>query len=101
MLILFSFFLIRHSQSEKDVLAQGQKLRDGEHLVSAEDRFRLEFFSPGTSRNRYVGISYNLVNDAAELVANKKVVWVANRNNPIADNSGILMIDESCRLIIT
>ncbi|KAG7992448.1 hypothetical protein I3843_02G128500 [Carya illinoinensis] len=101
MLILFSFFLIRHSQSEKDVLAQGQKLRDGEHLVSAEDRFRLEFFSPGTSRNRYVGISYNLVNDAAELVANKKVVWVANRNNPIADNSGILMIDESCRLIIS
>ncbi|XP_041002127.1 G-type lectin S-receptor-like serine/threonine-protein kinase CES101 isoform X2 [Juglans microcarpa x Juglans regia] len=94
MLILFSFFLIRHSQSEKDVLAQGQKLRDGEHLVSAEDRFRLEFFSPGTSRNRYVGISYNLVNDAAELVAKRKVVWVANRNNPIADNSGNFVLRE-------
>ncbi|KAG7997844.1 hypothetical protein I3843_01G229900 [Carya illinoinensis] len=102
-LSLFYFFLIRHGHSDTDVLAQGQKLRDGEHLVSADETFRLEFFSPGTSRNRYVGILYNIADDTdrVEFVANKKVVWVANRDNPVADNSGVLMVDESGRLIIS
>lgn len=100
-LSLFFSFLLRHGHCDRDVLAQGQKLRDGEHLVSADETFRLEFFSPGTSRNRYVGIIYNIVDDMAEFVANKKGVWVANRDNPIADNSGVLMVDESGRLIIS
>ncbi|KAF5466628.1 hypothetical protein F2P56_016538 [Juglans regia] len=100
-LSLFYFFLIRQSHSDTDILAQGQKLRDGEHLVSADETFRLEFFSPGNSRNRYVGILYNIDDDRVEFVANKKVVWVANRDNPIAHNSGVLMVDESGRLIIS
>ncbi|KAK7854604.1 g-type lectin s-receptor-like serine/threonine-protein kinase [Quercus suber] len=89
-----------HTHSETDILVQGQKLRGGEHLASSGGTFRLEFFSPGSSRNRYVGISFNIA-DGVLLVANKKVVWVANRDNPIADKSGILMIDELGRLTIS
>ena len=100
LLSLIYFLLIRHTHSETDILVQGQKLRDGEHLASSGGTFRLEFFSPGSSRNRYVGISFNIA-DGVLLVANKKVVWVANRDNPIADKSGILMIDELGRLTIS
>uniref|UniRef100_A0A2N9IMQ1 non-specific serine/threonine protein kinase n=1 Tax=Fagus sylvatica TaxID=28930 RepID=A0A2N9IMQ1_FAGSY len=101
LITLFYFLLIRHSHSNTDVLLHGQKLRDGEQLVSVDGKFRLEFFSPGTSRNRYVGISFNIPDDKTVVIANKKVVWVANRDNPIADKSGILMIDEFGRLIIS
>ncbi len=101
LITLFYFLLIRHSHSNTDVLVHGQKLRDGEQLVSADGTYRLEFFSPGTSRNRYVGISFNIPDDKTVVIANKKVVWVANRDNPIADKSGILMIDEFGRLIIS
>ncbi|KAL4626167.1 hypothetical protein ACB092_05G076600 [Castanea dentata] len=101
LLSLIYFLLIRHTHSETDILVQGQKLRDGEHLASSDGTFKLEFFSPGSSRNRYVGISFNIADDGAVLVANKKVVWVANQDNPIADKSGILMIDEFGRLTIS
>ena len=60
----------------------------------------MEFFSSGPSRNSYVGISFNIA-DGVLSVANKRVVWVANRDNPIADKSGILMIDELSRLTIS
>nr|POF06597.1 g-type lectin s-receptor-like serine/threonine-protein kinase [Quercus suber] len=83
----------------EEILVRGQKLRDGEHLASSGGTSRLEFFSPGSSRNRYVGISFNIA-DGVLLVANKKVVWVANRFNPIADKSGILMIDELGNFIL-
>ncbi|KAK7838926.1 g-type lectin s-receptor-like serine/threonine-protein kinase ces101 [Quercus suber] len=83
------YFLVQ----EKDILVQGQKLRDGEHLASSGGTFRLEFFSPGSSRNRYVGISFNIA-DGVLLVANKKVVWVTNRDNPIADKSGNFILRE-------
>ena len=81
-------------------MVQGQKLRDREHLASSGGTFRLEFFSSGPSRNSYVGISFNIA-DGVLSVANKRVVWVANRDNPIADKSGILMIDELSRLTIS
>nr|POF06589.1 receptor-like serine/threonine-protein kinase sd1-7 [Quercus suber] len=92
------YFLVQ----EKDILVQGQKLRDGEHLASSGGTFRLEFFSPGSSRNRYVGISFNIA-DGVLLVANKKVVWVTNRDNPIADksaNNASAMLLESGNFIL-
>ena len=82
LLSLIYFLLIRHTHSETDILVQGQKLRDGEHLASSGGTFRLEFFSPGSSRNRYVGISFNIA-DGVLLVANKKVVWVANETTQL------------------
>ncbi|XP_028801027.1 G-type lectin S-receptor-like serine/threonine-protein kinase At1g11300 [Neltuma alba] len=43
--------------------------------------FTLGFFSTKNSTNRYVGIW---------LMSESNVVWVANRNNPLRDSSGIL-----------
>ncbi|KAI3695895.1 hypothetical protein L1987_78899 [Smallanthus sonchifolius] len=44
-----------------------------------------DFFSPGKSKNRYLGIWYKKISYGT-------VVWVANRDTPIKDKSGILKL---------
>ncbi|XP_021719434.1 G-type lectin S-receptor-like serine/threonine-protein kinase At1g11300 [Chenopodium quinoa] len=68
-------------------------LRDSEILVSTNAMFKIGFFSPTNSTNRYVGIWYNMEDSDAF-----DVVWVANRNNPIKDSSGVLKIFEDGNL---
>ncbi|XVF70433.1 hypothetical protein PTKIN_Ptkin11bG0161300 [Pterospermum kingtungense] len=67
-------------------------IRDGETLVSSSQIFELGFFSPGNSRNRFLGIWYKNTSMA--------VVWVANRNRPIADSGGVLAINSNGNLIL-
>ncbi|XP_059660640.1 G-type lectin S-receptor-like serine/threonine-protein kinase At4g27290 [Cornus florida] len=62
-------------------------------LVSAGKKFRLGFFSPNNSRNQYLGIWF-------ESIPTQTVVWVANRDNPLNDSSGILKIGEDGNLIL-
>ncbi|BAS74670.1 Os01g0783900 [Oryza sativa Japonica Group] len=76
-----------------DSLLPNKQISDGQTIVSANETFTLGFFSPGTSTYRYVGIWYSNV-------PNRTVVWVANRNNPVLDTSGILMFDTSGNLVI-
>ncbi|TXG67188.1 hypothetical protein EZV62_008463 [Acer yangbiense] len=61
--------------------------------VSADQRFELGFFRPGTSRSQYLGIWY-------KKVAPKTTVWVANRDTPISDPSGILNINAGGILVL-
>ncbi|KAJ8628142.1 hypothetical protein MRB53_021449 [Persea americana] len=77
------FFPICNSS---DTLTPIQSLRDGDTLISADQIFVLGFFSPGNSKNHYVGIWYNKI-------PNRTVVWTANRQNPVRDSSGILTIN--------
>ncbi|KAI7741105.1 hypothetical protein M8C21_002124, partial [Ambrosia artemisiifolia] len=51
------------------------------------------FFSPGTSKNRYVGIWYKKISTGT-------VVWVANRETPITDKSGMLELSRQGNIII-
>ncbi|WOG98735.1 hypothetical protein DCAR_0418080 [Daucus carota subsp. sativus] len=61
-----------------DVIASGQTL-SGNHTLSSKDgTFELGFFTPGKSRNYYIGIWYKNFVD-------KTVVWVANRNHPVTN----------------
>ena len=62
-----------------------QSLRVGETIISAGENFVLGFFSPGNSKNRYVGISYDKTLD-------QSVVWTTNRENPVGNSSGVLTI---------
>ncbi|XP_058005446.1 G-type lectin S-receptor-like serine/threonine-protein kinase CES101 isoform X3 [Hevea brasiliensis] len=94
------FLLIGLSHSFADTLLQGQQLKDYDHLISADGTFKLGFFSPGTSRSRYLGIWYNMVDENEVFIAKKKVVWVANRDNPISDSGDILKIDESGNFVL-
>ncbi|KAL4308258.1 hypothetical protein GQ457_01G005170 [Hibiscus cannabinus] len=75
-----------------DMIAPGQSISDGETLVSSSQRFELGFFSPRNSKNRFLGIWF--------WNTTRTVVWVANRNRPIADENGVLTIDRDGNLIL-
>ncbi|KAL4367563.1 hypothetical protein GQ457_05G029900 [Hibiscus cannabinus] len=85
--IFLMLFLSRFSISA-DTITLDHFIKDNndEVIVSSGKIFALGFFSPGSSRNRYVGIWYYQI-------PGKTVVWVANRDNPVKDTSGILRID--------
>ncbi|KAF8396341.1 hypothetical protein HHK36_017957 [Tetracentron sinense] len=86
-------FLLFPFCTSNDTITTTQPLTDGEILVSKGENFALGFFSPGSSRDRYVGIWYNKVSE-------QTVVWVANRENPIKDSSTLLMINAYGNLVI-
>ncbi|WJX92593.1 receptor protein-tyrosine kinase [Trifolium repens] len=87
--ILFFFSKI---SSAKDTITQSQPLPDGSTLVSKDGIFELGFFNLGDSTNRYVGIWYKNTD--------RRVVWVANRDNPIKDNSSKLIISRNGNLVL-
>ncbi|TYG82344.1 hypothetical protein ES288_D01G080400v1 [Gossypium darwinii] len=62
-------------------------------LVSGDGSFQLGFFSPGSSKNRYLGIWYNNI-------PMQIVVWVANRVNPINDSTGLLKIQSNGKILL-
>ncbi|XP_047179514.1 G-type lectin S-receptor-like serine/threonine-protein kinase At4g27290 [Vigna umbellata] len=71
-----------------------QTMTDGETLVSNGGKYELGFFSPGNSIKRYLGLWY-------KNIPVQKVVWVANRANPINDSSGILTLNTTGYLVLT
>ncbi|KAA8526886.1 hypothetical protein F0562_008885 [Nyssa sinensis] len=73
-------------------LTSNQSISDGDTLVSLGQRFELGFFSPGSSKNRYLGIWYKN--------APGTVVWVANREKPITDSYGVLIISTNGTLVL-
>lgn len=74
-------------------ISVSQSISDGETLVSKGGQFELGFFSPGTSEKRYLGIWY-------KQMPIQKVVWVANRVNPINNTLGILTLRTSGNLML-
>ncbi|XP_030941779.1 G-type lectin S-receptor-like serine/threonine-protein kinase At1g11300 [Quercus lobata] len=78
---------IRSSQSIKD--------KDSDYIISNGSTFKLGFFSPVNSTNRYVGIWYN-----KNSVSPAQWVWVANRQKPLKDASGVLTIFKDGNLVV-
>ncbi|KAF2317370.1 hypothetical protein GH714_020840 [Hevea brasiliensis] len=94
-LFLHSSLLVLHFafSSSKDTITINQTIHDGDFLISRENNFALGFFSPGSSRFRYLGIWYRKVRE-------QTVVWVANRDDPINGSSGVLSIDQYGNLVL-
>ncbi|KAF8009498.1 hypothetical protein BT93_J0485 [Corymbia citriodora subsp. variegata] len=96
---IFSFFctsivvlsLLRLS-SAANTLSPVQSIREGETLVSPGRKFELGFFSPGTSKNSFLGIWF--------VATPETVVWVANRNSPLTDSNGTLEISNAGELVL-
>ncbi|XP_057791076.1 G-type lectin S-receptor-like serine/threonine-protein kinase At4g27290 [Salvia miltiorrhiza] len=88
-LCLFLFTTSFFSIHTTDTIDTSQTVSDSrdDTLISSNGAFALGFYSPGSSKNRYVGIWYNNIKD-------KTVVWVANRDNPLTDRSGTLRVIE-------
>ncbi|GAU37497.1 hypothetical protein TSUD_275490 [Trifolium subterraneum] len=88
LLVFFSKF-----SSAGDTITKSESFFDGSTLISKDGTFELGFFNPGNSPNRYVGIWY-------KNIPVKTVVWVANRDNPIKDNSSKLKINREGNLVL-
>lgn len=69
-----------------------QPLRDPGNIFSSSQTFKLGFFSPQNTSNRYVGIMYN--------IPLMTVVWVANRDKPLNDSAGTLTISGDGNLVV-
>ncbi|XP_062110918.1 G-type lectin S-receptor-like serine/threonine-protein kinase At1g11410 [Humulus lupulus] len=84
--ILFLILLPFSSCLSLYTITPNQPLKDGDILISTQNKFALGFFSLGNSRNRYVGMWYHQIPE-------RTIVWVANRDNPLSDKSGVLAVD--------
>ncbi|KAK1419597.1 hypothetical protein QVD17_28802 [Tagetes erecta] len=93
MLFVIAFILLPSAFTAIDTIFVNQEIKDGNTLVSEEKMFELGFFSPGRSKNRYLGIWYHKISYGT-------VVWVANRETPITDRSGKLKLSRQGNLVI-
>ncbi|KAI3517260.1 hypothetical protein L1887_16473 [Cichorium endivia] len=89
-IVLFSFALLILLQKScaVDTVYANEPIKDGNTIISAGEMFELGFFSPGSSKNRYLGIWYKKISTVT-------VVWVANRETPLTDNSGEFKVRSS------
>ncbi|KAF8091352.1 hypothetical protein N665_0447s0012 [Sinapis alba] len=69
-------------------------LSDSETILSSLGMFRFGFFSPVNSASRYVGIWYNSI-------PVQTVIWVANKDKPVNDSSGVISVSEDGNLVVT
>ncbi|WCJ42961.1 S-locus lectin protein kinase family protein [Euphorbia peplus] len=88
-MVLISLLLILPlaSSFSTNILRTNLAFKDGDLLISEGKNFALGFFSPGSSKYRYLGIWFHEV-------SLQTVVWVANRNNPVKGSSGLLSVKE-------
>ncbi|XP_065635619.1 G-type lectin S-receptor-like serine/threonine-protein kinase CES101 [Quercus suber] len=90
------FSPVEGPSSQLDKLLPGQEIKfNNEDLISNQGNFILGFFVL-KSNNYYLGIWYN---DNRQRLDN--LVWVANRDTPVLDNSGSLTIDNNGNLKIS
>ena len=76
-----------------DTVTQNQSIKDSQSLISKGNIFALGSFSPSNSSYKYLGIWY-------VKVTQQTIVWVANRNDPINDSSGILSFNQYGDLVL-
>ncbi|KAG9139913.1 hypothetical protein Leryth_024280, partial [Lithospermum erythrorhizon] len=93
-LIWFTIFLssvnlssIMQLSHAVDSISLNQSISDGQTLVSADQSYELGFFSPGRSKNRYLGMWFKKTPD--------RIDWVANRDNPVKDSQGIFAVGKN------
>ncbi|XP_075649216.1 G-type lectin S-receptor-like serine/threonine-protein kinase RKS1 isoform X2 [Castanea sativa] len=94
-LLLLSLLLVCPICTSLDTITPNQPLKDGDGqlLLSNQKTFALGFFSPGSSSYRYIGIWYNQITE-------QTVAWVANRDTPLKDHSGVLSINSKGNLVL-
>ncbi|WOH02412.1 hypothetical protein DCAR_0521801 [Daucus carota subsp. sativus] len=76
-----------------DAIRANQTITDGNTIVSAGGNFELGFFSPGSSKNRYLGIWY--------MMSKSTLVWIANRETPLTNTSGVVRFNNKGSIVVT
>ncbi|XP_052201114.1 receptor-like serine/threonine-protein kinase SD1-7 isoform X6 [Diospyros lotus] len=93
--ILTSFPLFTNFSFAADSLSPSQALTDSNAtLVSAGGAFELGFFRPTGSGNRYIAVWFRRVSEITP-------IWVANKDSPVTDSSGVLKITPAGNIVIS
>lgn len=96
-IVLMCFTLIFIFIITSDALSSiglNQTIRDGVSTIeSANGIFEMGFFSLLRSKKRYLGIWY-------KKISIRTIIWVANRDAPLEDTSGIMRFDENGVLVL-
>ncbi|KAJ0764292.1 putative S-locus glycoprotein [Helianthus annuus] len=85
------FFLVLGTCRSSDTIAVHQNISDGQTILSGNAKFELGFFSPGSSKNRYLGIWF-------KNTSSQTIVRVANRETPLTDKLGLVILDNQGNL---
>jgi len=88
--LIFCTFYSCYS-STHNAITSSKSLKDQETITSNNTNFKLGFFSPLNSTNRYLGIWY--INETNN-------IWIANRDQPLKDSNGIVTIHKDGDLVI-
>ncbi|PON79924.1 S-receptor-like serine/threonine-protein kinase [Trema orientale] len=91
--LLLLFFLLPFCTSSRNTITPTFPIEFGDTISSRENKFELGFFNRANSSNWYLGIWYSKQPE-------KTVVWVANRDHPINDTSGVLTINGYGNLVL-
>nr|GMD10975.1 G-type lectin S-receptor-like serine/threonine-protein kinase At4g27290 [Ipomoea batatas] len=76
-----------------DSLRRGESVTPNRTLVSTGGNFALGFFRPGNSSSSFLGIWYNTDNNT--------VIWVANRDSPLPqDSEALLKLGDDGNLVL-
>ncbi|PWA95198.1 G-type lectin S-receptor-like serine/threonine-protein kinase [Artemisia annua] len=81
--------------SAKDSITTGESINDGfNYLESPQKKFQMGFFPHEITSEvrRYVGIWYTM--------DPKTVVWVANRDKPVLDSTGVFTVKEDGNAVV-
>ncbi|KAL0442856.1 UNVERIFIED_CONTAM: G-type lectin S-receptor-like serine/threonine-protein kinase [Sesamum latifolium] len=90
--VLQYVFLVLGFCLETDTISFGLSIKDPDTIISSGQVFKLGFFTPDNTTNRYLGVFYT--------VFEKTVVWVANRDKPLDDTSGTVSISDDGNLVL-
>ncbi|XP_061983728.1 G-type lectin S-receptor-like serine/threonine-protein kinase At4g27290 [Populus nigra] len=93
LVLCFSLLLILETATAIDTINTTQSIRDGQTLISADGTYVLGFFKPGKSKSRYLGIWFGKISVVT-------AVWVANRETPLNDSSGVLRLTNKGSLVL-
>ncbi|KAM0049609.1 putative protein kinase RLK-Pelle-DLSV family [Helianthus debilis subsp. tardiflorus] len=87
------FILLQSDCAELDTISANHVITYGKTIISSGKMFELGFFSPGNSKNQYLGIWYKKISTGT-------LVWVANRETPVTHNSGMFKVSNNGNLVI-
>ncbi|XP_027342924.1 G-type lectin S-receptor-like serine/threonine-protein kinase At4g27290 [Abrus precatorius] len=76
-----------------NTIAPGQSVKDNETLVSTNGTFEAGFFNFGDPNSQYFGIWYKDISP-------RTIVWIANRDAPVENSSGVLNVTDGGNLVI-
>ncbi|XP_057764682.1 G-type lectin S-receptor-like serine/threonine-protein kinase At1g11300 [Salvia miltiorrhiza] len=91
-LIILGSVVRLSSSIEEDTISGGVVIKDPETIVSEKQIYKLGFFTPPNTTNRYVGVFFAF--------SEETVIWVANREKPLKDASGAVTLSQDGNLVV-